>query len=160
MRHNASAGSHNLSTPSWYTPKPGTPNAVLVDVDGTIALRGDRDPYDWDRVGEDTPNRPVIAVAHALAAAGNRLIVMSGRPDTCRAATTAWLTTHLGVAHDGPHMRRAGDGRRDAEVKAELFDQHVRDQYTVTAVLDDRRQVVDMWRSIGLLVLHVAEGDF
>ncbi|MDJ0647343.1 MAG: hypothetical protein QNJ60_01435 [Xenococcaceae cyanobacterium MO_188.B19] len=27
-------------------------------------------------------------------------------------------------------------------------------------ILDDRQQVVDMWRSLGLTVFQVAEGDF
>lgn len=58
------------------------------------------------------------------------------------------------------HMRPAGDRRRDSIVKAELFDRHVRDQYRVLVVLDDRKQVVEMWRSLGLTCLQVAEGDF
>ena len=57
-------------------------------------------------------------------------------------------------------MRPAGDRRRDSIVKAELFDRKVRDEYRVLVVLDDRKQVVDMWRSLGLTCLQVAEGDF
>jgi predicted kinase len=146
--------------PAWYTPVPGAPRAVLVDVDGTLALMGERGPYDWDRVGEDAPNGPVLDVARALHAAGNILVVMSGRSDVCREETAAWLDTHLRVPFVGPIMRPAGDGRKDSELKAELFDAHVRGLYDVTAVLDDRRQVVDMWRSMGLTVLQVAEGEF
>ena len=33
-------------------------------------------------------------------------------------------------------------------------------KYNVHFVLDDRQQVVDMWRSLGLTVFQVAEGDF
>jgi hypothetical protein len=58
------------------------------------------------------------------------------------------------------HMRPAGDVRNDAIVKLELFDQHVRDRYRVAYVLDDRDRVVRAWRSIGLTVLQVADGDF
>lgn len=42
----------------------------------------------------------------------------------------------------------------------ELFDRHARDEYRVLVVLDDRKQVVDMWRSLGLTCLQVAEGNF
>lgn len=42
------------------------PKVWLVDIDGTVALRGERGPFDWDRVGEDKPNGPVIAVVRAL----------------------------------------------------------------------------------------------
>jgi len=50
-----------------YEPDPELPAAVLVDIDGTVALMGDRSPYDWHRVGSDLPNHAVItAVRDAL----------------------------------------------------------------------------------------------
>lgn len=143
-----------------YEPKPGTPKAVLVDVDGTVALMGDRGPFDWSRVGVDTPNGPVISVVRALYAAGHRIVVMSGRSDECRTDTETWLSEHLGVPCSGPFMRAAGDFRKDAVVKRELFDTHVRDTYDVVCVLDDRDQVVEAWRAMGLTVFQVAEGNF
>lgn len=143
-----------------YEAKPGTPKTVLVDVDGTVALMGERRPYDWARVGEDTPNSPVIDVVRALFANGYRIVVMSGRDATCREATEAWLSQHLGVPYTGPFMRAAGDNRKDSVVKVELFDRHIRDTYDVVCVLDDRDQVVRAWRGIGLTVLQVAEGAF
>ena len=42
------------------------PRAALFDVDGTLALRGDRDPYDWSSADFDKPNAPVIATLQAL----------------------------------------------------------------------------------------------
>ena len=61
--------------------------------------------------------------------------------------------------------RAAGSERNapvseDVTMKLELFDRHVRDSYDVRYVLDDRQQVVDAWRSIGLTVFQVAEGNF
>lgn len=145
--------------PEPYKPKPGTPSAVLVDVDGTAALMDGRSPYDETRVGEDRPNRSVIAVAQALRAAGHLIVFMSGRTQSCQSATQTWLDRHVGIRDYELFMRASGDQRKDAIVKAELFDQHVRDVYNVICVLDDRRQVVDMWRAMGLTVLQVAEGD-
>jgi hypothetical protein len=37
---------------------------------------------------------------------------------------------------------------------------HIRPNYDVKYVIDDRDQVVDMWRSLGLRVLQVAPGNF
>ena len=34
----------------------------IVDIDGTVAIMGDRSPFDWARVGEDLPKSPVITV--------------------------------------------------------------------------------------------------
>lgn len=144
-----------------YVPRPGSPYAVMVDIDGTLANHGDRSPYDWSRVGEDTPVHAVIDAVHAARDAGADIIFCSGRSDECRTATLAWLDTHVGVcADDVLLMRAAGDYRRDSVVKVELFDEHVRDRYRVGYVLDDRRQVVDAWRAIGLTVFQVAPGDF
>jgi hypothetical protein len=140
----------------------------LVDIDGTLALRGDRSPYDWSRVGEDAPNKPVITVARALAARSG-LIFMSGRMEQCREATKLWLHAY---ACDHAHlprcmreypllMRRDGDNRPDQVVKRELYEGHVQGLYEVEGVLDDRDRVVRMWREdLGLTCLQVAHGDF
>jgi predicted kinase len=143
-----------------YKPRPGTRKAVLVDIDGTVALKGARSPFDESRVHEDRPNAPVIEVARAMSDAGCRLVFLSGRTDACRDATVRWLGEHVQRGFDGPFMRAAGDMRKDFTVKLELFDHHVRDAYDVACVLDDRTQVVDAWRSIGLTCLQVGPGDF
>ena len=143
-----------------YRPVPGTPKAVLADIDGTTALMCSRSPFDETRVHEDRPNAPVITVIRAMADAGNAVVFLSGRTDACRAATHEWLLEHVRVPFQALHMRPSGDMRKDAVVKRELFDRHVRDRYDVACVLDDRSQVVDMWRSMGLTCLQVADGNF
>jgi predicted kinase len=143
-----------------YSPPDGAPEAFLVDIDGTVAVMTGRGPYEEHRVSEDAPNPPVIAVVRALHAAGYRLVFCSGRRESCRADTSAWLAAHVAVPYDALLLRPDGDGRRDSIVKAELFDRHIRDRYRIVAVLDDRDQVVRMWRSMGLTVLQVGEGDF
>ena len=143
-----------------YEPKPGTRKAVLVDIDGTTALMSARSPFDETRVHEDRPNVPVITVIRAMAAAGNDVVFLSGRTDGCRTATHEWLCEHLRIPFQGLYMRAAGDFRKDAMVKRELFDRHIRDRYDVTCVLDDRDQVVAAWRELGLTCLQVAPGNF
>lgn len=143
-----------------YEPPVGVPDAFLVDIDGTVALMTGRSPYDETRVGEDHPNEPVIRVVRALHAAGYRIVFCSGRTDACRDDTAAWLDEHVGVPYQALHMRAAGDQRKDSIVKAEIFEKHIRPAYRVVGVLDDRMQVVRMWRALGLTVLQVAEGDF
>jgi len=145
-----------------YVPVPGTPKAVLVDIDGTVALHGDRDPFDATRVREDRPNEPVIAVVRSLMVAGYEVRYCSGRTDACRDATVDWLREHVmsSTLPTDLYMRAAGDGRKDSIVKLELFDKHIRHSYNIICVLDDRASVVAAWRSIGLTVLAVAEGNF
>jgi len=148
------------STGVTYEPPPDAPRAVLVDIDGTVALFNGRSPYDMTRVGEDRPNEPVIAAVRAMHAAGHEIVFCSGRSDDCREATEAWLAEHVGVPYRGLFMRRFGDQRRDSIVKAEIFENEIRSRFHVVGVFDDRQQVVRMWRGLGLTVFQVAEGDF
>lgn len=141
------------------------PRAVIVDVDGTLAIRGtgrgSRAFYHWKRVGEDAPNRPVVELVQTIAAAGrHRILIVSGRDEVCRPETEAWLRAHA-VPFDELHMRGHKDNRRDSIVKAELYDRHIAHRYRVAFVVDDRNQVVRMWRDqLGLAVLQCADGDF
>lgn len=136
---------------------------VIVDIDGTVALRegaDPRSPYDWHRVHEDAPNAAVIAVVEALAHAGHEIVFLSGREDVCRADTLTWLKDHIAVPEIELHMRRADYRRRDAIVKRELYDEHLAGR-DILCVIDDRDQVVRMWREdLGLTCLQVAYGDF
>ncbi len=152
----------SVSLPKPYVPPVDAPEVVLCDLDGTAALMCDRSPYpDGEHlVGGDSPNPPVVAALRAFSAAGLRIVFMSARTEGCRDLTEAWLSEHVGVPYDALIMRPVGDTRRDAEVKLELFDQRIRHAYRVVCVLDDRDQVVRMWRSIGLSVFQVAEGGF
>jgi hypothetical protein len=56
-------------------------------------------------------------------------------------------------------MRKDGDFRADYIVKQEILDAHI-PKDRVLFVLDDRQQVVDMWRRNGLMCFQVAEGNF
>lgn len=144
-----------------YTGTPGKPTAVLVDIDGTLAKMAGRGPYDLHRVHEDEPVENIVRLVDALRRDYD-VIFMSGREDSCREATEEWLYDHVNrdPVWEPLFMRAADDKRRDSIVKAELFDKHVRDHYDVRLVVDDRDQVVEMWRALGLTCLQVAPGDF
>ena len=144
------------------------PRCVLVDIDGTVAkmrdrVHGGRSPFDWHRVGEDTPKWPIIRLVQAMKASGYSIVFFSGRDSVCRAETTTWLNKHFGwQANDYElFMRAENDNRKDSIVKQELFAQHVAGWYYVELVVDDRQQVVDMWRrTLGLTCVQVDYGDF
>lgn len=146
---------------SEYIEDYSLPHAWLVDVDGTVAsiAEGGRSPYDYTRVSEDDPVDHVINLVNILKRSGNRIIVMSGREDSCLEDTQKWLNRY-GVPYDSIHMRKTGDGRRDAIVKSELFDAHIKGKFYIEGILDDRDQVVKMWRQRGLFVAQVNYGNF
>lgn len=140
---------------------PHRPRCWIVDLDGTLALIGDRSPYDWSRVGEDRPNVAVVQLIQALAAHPDvdAILVASGRDEACRAQTVAWLAFH-DVPFDDLLMRPHHDRRADHIIKRELLNNRIRPAYDVVGVVDDRNSVVAMWRDEGLTCLQVAEGDF
>lgn len=138
-------------------------SAWIVDIDGTLALGcfgepGRRGPYDWNRVGEDDPNLPVIFLSNALAAFLD-IVLVSGRDECCRGETEDWLARHH-VSWSALHMRPNQDYRPDGEVKSEIYHRDIVPNWDVLGVLDDRDQVVEMWRGLGLLCCQVAPGAF
>lgn len=140
--------------------------AVICDLDGTVALMGKDDPerrgpYDYDRVGEDDPNQPIIDLVGLFRRAGYTILWVSGRDEVCRSITESWLQWQGARMPDEPlWMRPAGDKRPDTEIKLEIYRRHIEPTYRVAYVLDDRNAVVAMWREQGLTVLQVADGPF
>jgi predicted kinase len=144
------------------------PDCIIVDIDGTIARMNGRGPFDWHRVGEDVPHEQVLHVIDCYRQGYDpafgwnvplTTIVMSGRDASCREQTEKWLSD-LGFKHHHLLMRRVGDSRKDTIVKEEIYRMCVEGVYNVRAVFDDRNSVVATWRSLGLPVFQVAEGDF
>lgn len=139
---------------------------LLCDVDGTVALRTDRSPFPGPggelRSGEDEPNAVVVGVLRDLRRSTPRVVFLSGRTEAARVPTEWWLHAHVLGGDEWPelHLRAVGDTRPDDEVKRELYERHVAGRFRVRLVLDDRSRVVAMWRSLGLTVLQVADGDF
>lgn len=139
---------------------PRLPNAIICDIDGTLAHMDGRSPFEWSRVGEDKLDVEVHRIVEDSSNChGNKVILVSGREDICRAETEEWLRIN-GVGCDLLLMRKAGDNRKDFIVKKEIYDSCIKGYYNVMFVLDDRNQVVKMWREQGLKCLQVAEGDF
>jgi predicted kinase len=153
-----------LAPPPILTSQDQTlPKCILVDIDGTVADKMDRSPYDWARVGEDLPKWPIIRLVKSMEAAGYRIVFFSGRDEVCRAQSSAWLQQYFGWAEANfeLYMRPANDMRKDSLIKKELFFQYVYKRYYVELVVDDRQQVVDMWRKeLGLMCVQVDYGDF
>ncbi len=130
-----------------------------MDLDGTLSLRGERSPYDWQRVGEDQPNVPVVDTVKALAVSGISIVVVSGRDECCRDLSQEWIDDKLGL--EIPlYMRASRDGRHDYQVKEEIYFAEILPTWDVQFAIDDRQQCVDLWRSLGITTFQVAPGDF
>jgi hypothetical protein len=137
------------------------PQVIICDIDGTVALRGDRDPYDMTRVSEDAPDPVVWAVLKAVYLIyGHMVVFTSGRDESAREDTKAWIWKYFGFTDFELLMRAVGDNRQDAVVKQEMLDSIILPQFDVFCAFDDRQQVVDMWRANGIKCFQVAAGGF
>ena len=131
--------------------------AIICDIDGTLAIRRGRGSYEYDRCDTDLPNRPIIELVKRL---GLPVVYLSGREDSCYQMTLRWLRDQ-GLPEGALFMRRTGDHRKDVEIKRELYKRHVEGKYRILFVLDDRDQVVALWRKeLRLTCLQVNYGDF
>lgn len=140
-------------------PEDGSPHlrksAYIFDIDGTLAHipEGGRSPYDYTRVQEDAPDDSVITVLNALSE-DHFIILVSGRKSECRDETGRWLESE-GVKYDRLLMREEEDDRADWKVKYDLFNEHIRPEFYVQGVFDDRVQVLRMWETINLKTFRV-----
>ncbi len=177
----------NMALQYGLVPKP-IKGYVLCDIDGTIAdishrLRfvkpkknlkskpGEPDVYeddprfkkDWksffsgipsDIVREDT--RKILIDYYNQ---GYDVIFITARPDDYKEATIEWLHKHMLTFAFTIIMRRAGDTRKDTEVKKDMLDKYFPDKSLIYRVIDDRPSVIRMWKEQGLEVIDVGYGN-
>lgn len=129
------------------------PNAVIFDVDGTLALLK-RGPFDYDKVHRDDINEIVKEQIDFHKSLGRAIIIVSGRDEVCRKDTEDWFDLY-DVKYDHFLMRQKDDFRKDTIVKEEIYMNEIKDKFNVICVYDDRRSVVDAWRKMGLFVFDV-----
>lgn len=138
------------------------PNAIICDIDGTLALLGERDRYN-PTTGEDLLNLPVANILKVYAHQTLfpvELIIMTGREEKYRKVTEEWLQKNDITHYKNLFMRRNNDYRKDFLVKKEIYEEKIKEKYEILFVLEDRDQVVKMWREEGLTCLQVAYGSF
>ncbi|MBP8994157.1 MAG: AAA family ATPase [Bacteroidales bacterium] len=145
----------------YLKPKPETqvynsdlPDIILCDLDGTLCSMNGRNPYDASTCDKDLLNYPVAEIIR-----DRKVIFVSGREDKYNEPTKAFLSNHR-IEYLDLFMRKSGDNRKDSIIKREIFEAEIKGKYNVVFVLDDRNQVVELWRSLGLTCLQVADGDF
>jgi predicted kinase len=150
---------------SFETPKlvqnPELPRAIICDLDGTLCLLNGRSPYDATNCDQDLLNQPVADIVLRFQETGHHIIFLSGREDKFLEPTERFLVQHFGEDFEySLIMRLTDDKRKDAIVKREFLDRDILPNFYIDFVLDDRDQVVDMWRGLGLTCLQVDYGDF
>lgn len=139
-----------------YVPDTTKPQALILDLDGTIAHHdGKRDIYDTAAAINDRCDSEVKAIVNGLHHQGWYIIVLTGRKAAHKQASLDWLKKNR-IPFFEFHCRPEGDEERhDDEVKLDVFWRDIAPRYNVRAVIEDRPRVCRAWRSIGLKTFQV-----
>lgn len=149
---------------------------ALIDIDGVVADCSHRlhfitkavdAPLDWrvdwkgffDAMGGDAPIHSVIKLVRAISQIYD-ITYLTGRPQSHRDLTLQWLRENK-LPLGNIVMRSSSDHRPDYQVKEELYKDYVIPFIGVAdIVIEDRDQVVEMWRSLGLTCLQPCKGSY
>lgn len=140
---------------------------IVFGIDGTLSIPEHRLKYiqrpskDWnsfyEHVGDDLLNVPIARICFMLQK-HNEVIFVTGRPEWCRDETIDWLNHYSLIDHNSRlYMRKEGDYRPDYVVKPELISHFLG---KIEAVFENRQEMVDKWRELGITCLQVAKGDY
>ena len=160
---------------NFIYPSGNKPKAVICDLDGTLAdcehrrhfvRRPQGEKKDWRSFFLNMDKDPVIEPVYEIlyrfqseSPEDMNIVFCSGRPDDYAKLTKEWLEK-TGLKYSSLLMRSRHDTRQDDIIKEILLDFEILTRYTPMFILDDRQQVVDMWRKRGYICLQVAPGDF
>ncbi len=135
---------------------------AVFDVDGVLAdvrhrlHHVERSPKDWPAffaaMDDDAPLEVGIALALDQSGAGHKIVYLTGRNESYRALTVAWLSRH-GLPEGRLVMRRDSDRRPARLFKPDAL-RRIGSASRVVAVVDDDEAVVAVLRRDGWPVLH------
>jgi predicted kinase len=147
------------------------PLAIIVDLDGTLCNMEHRLHFvnleegqkkNWkdffDNMSKDEVNvwcKDIILSLYEE----TKIVLCSGRPDNYRMATENWLANNE-IPYHALYMRNRADQRQDNITKEVILDFELLSRYSPHFFIDDRSQVVEMYRKRGFTVLQCAKGNF
>jgi predicted kinase len=130
-------------------------DCVIVDLDGTLAhANGKRGYYEWSKVGMDDVDYEVCEIVNSSVRYGNKIIFLTGRSNECYQETKEWLEKYIYTDDFLLLMRDSKDFRPSTVVKKELYEKFVKGTFNVIFALDDKEDVCEMWRSLGIKALQ------
>lgn len=143
-------------------------SAIIIDFDGTLCDAMGRRHYvtgedkNYDRFYEAAafcqPNWWCVQIIKRFRI-DYKIIIVTGQPVKFKDNIKFWMMKY-GIHYDHLWCRATDDFRKDAVIKKELYEKSIEPDHEVLFCIDDRKQVVDMWRSLGLTVLQCEEGNF
>lgn len=128
---------------------------IICDIDGTIAILGDRDYRDMTTVANDGVNMTVRAIVRAFAD-DHSIVFMTGRTEDARQDTESWFKEN-GIPYDLLIMKSADEQLKNVQFKEMAYGRllEANPKTKVTLALDDYSAVIEMWESKGIMTARV-----
>lgn len=140
-----------------YHPKEGLLDAVVFDIDGTLAQMQGRTPFEWAKVYQDLPRPEIISMLKGYQLQGYSVVLASGRDGCCEDLTKLWLEEVAEVDWDDFFIRPVGNTEKDTVIKERMLWDDITPKYNVVAWVDDRPVVCRKLRELGVNVIQVAD---
>ncbi len=130
------------------------PSAIICDIDGTLAIRGERAIYDFEHCDVD---RVCQEVKQVLDMTKNqmetKILLVTGRDEIYRGATDRWLLTNA-ISYDTLYMRSSWDRNQNEATKEQIYKTFIKDKFNILFVMEDTKQAIQMWKAQGLYVFN------
>ena len=147
---------------------------VVFDVDGTMAncdhrlhhirpdkMKGQKKNFRAWEEGQDD-DTPIPQICNIYKRFVNDpdviVIVLTGRNESTRYQTAAWLERHELGGYDELILKPKPSHIPDTKFKEDVLDRIIREYGKAPdMVFEDRKRVIDMWRRRGVFVVDVAQ---
>lgn len=128
-----------------HVPNASLTKTIVFDIDNTLAIKGDRDVYDFSKCGLDLPIESTCLTLEALNKFNLKIVFVTGRGEEARTETSQWIFDHTNInaSYFNLFMRPYKDFRRDSIVKEEIYNNRLRDKFNVVGWFEDSQKVIN-----------------
>lgn len=141
------------------------PKAVIFDIDCTLSDADwrfhliEKAPKNWTEYFAQSINDKPLTETRNLSdwytVFGHTTLFVTGRTEKNRDITVDWLKRILCLDHWQLFMRQNNDFRKGVDVKRDIYKNEIEQVYDVKAAFDDREDICQMWKSLGIPTFRV-----
>lgn len=139
-----------------------TQSAVIIDLDGTLAAFKPeffKERHQGSEQSEVRVIESIYRLANQLHKFGEKILVLSSFPATCRHASLDWMLNN-NIAFDAIYWpSKKVENLPYIERKQSLLERIKADGYNPWLVLDEKDQITQSWQKLGLEWLPNQEED-
>lgn len=128
-----------------HKPDTSLSKAIVFDIDNTLAIKGDRGIYEFNKCGVDLPIESTNVTLDALNKLNIKILFVTGRGEEARLETSQWLLKHTGVnaSKFNLFMRPYKNFERDSLVKEKIYNVNLRNAYNIIGWFEDSQKVIN-----------------